>query len=126
MKHFIFPVIILTALFSFSLLNSHAMRQNVDIWASEMEQAQVLSSQENWDDTVHTVESAYKQWLSCQTYLHIVCAHGELNNAESLFRRCLILSRDEDAPEFHTNAAELIAQLHHLSEAESVSIKNVF
>ncbi len=125
MKYFVLPAAVLAALISLSLFNSRAMAQNTDIWVQELEKAQLSSAEENWDETVLAVEAAYEHWLSRETYLHIVCVHEDLNNAESLFRRCLILSHDGDIPEFHSNIAELISQLKLLSQAESVSLKNI-
>ena len=125
MKYFTLPFAVLLLLLSLSLINGHILQQNTGLWIEELESAQTASAQEDWEETVRLVELAYGHWLSRQTYLRTVCVQSDLNNAESLFCRCLILSRDEDAPEFHSNAAELIAQLHQLAQAERGSIENI-
>lgn len=125
MKHFTLPLAVLVLLFSLSLINGRILRQNADLWIEDLERAQAASAQEDWEETAHLVETAYGHWLSRQTYLRAVCVQSDLNNAESLFRRCLILSRDKDTPEFHSNAAELIAQLHQLAQAEEGGIGNI-
>ena len=125
MKYWIFPASLLLALFFLSLFNSCTVQKNTDSWIGNLEYAQQSSTEENWHEVTHSLERAYSQWCSQQMYLRIVCNHANLNTAESLFRRCLILSHDGDVPEFHSNLAELISQLRLLGETESFHIKNI-
>ena len=126
MKYCIVSLSLLLSLFALSLRNGRILQQNMDTCLMQMESAQRSATSQNWNDVLQSTQAAYDHWQSRQTYLHIVCHRDTLNTAESLFRRCLILACDEDAPEFHSNAAELISQLEALGDMESFSIKHVF
>ncbi len=125
MKHCLLPTLILLTLFSLSLANGNAVQQNMEECLQNLEFAQFSSAHNDWDGTIRAVEGAYSSWQTHQTYLHVFCHRDTLSNIDSLFRRCLILSRDEDTPEFHANTAELISQIQFLAETESFRIKHV-
>ena len=51
--------------------------------------------------------------------------HDELDEAEALFCRALVLAEEEDSVEFRAHIADLLSQLQLLAEMERVRVENV-
>ena len=63
-------------------------------------------------------------WQADQVYLHIVVTHGDINNAETLLRRAVLLCQ-ADSEELRPTLAELRACLGMVAETQQISIKNI-
>ena len=63
-------------------------------------------------------------WQADQVYLHIVVTHGDINNAETLLRRAVLLCQ-ADSEELRPTLAELHACLGMVAETQQISIKNI-
>ena len=66
-----------------------------------------------------------RDWDARQTWLHIVIEHGEINEAESLLRRCLVLCTAQERTDLRADLAALRSQMVLLNEMERVSVKNI-
>ena len=63
-------------------------------------------------------------WQADQVYLHIVVSHEDINNAETLLRRSMVLCAIGDE-ELRPALAELRACLGMVAETQQISIKNI-
>ena len=125
MKYFYIPCAILALLLSLSLLNTQAMDGYITAWCDELSAAQEAADGGNWTDAEARIRSVHEVWDKKQSYFHIVSVHAELDEAEALLAKSLSFALDRDDAEFRANTAELITQLHLLSEIQEVSIKNI-
>ena len=71
------------------------------------------------------LENLRRDWDARQTWLHIVIEHGEINEAESLLRRCLVLCMAQERTDLRADLAALRSQMVLLNEMERVSVKNI-
>lgn len=125
MKFFWIPVSLLVLILSLSLYNAHAVNENVMVWCEELNAAQEAADDGNWAETKHRIISVHDAWDKKQSYFHIVSVHAELDEAEALLAKSLSFAIAQDDAEFRANTAELITQLHLLSEIQEISIKNI-
>ena len=125
MKYFYIPCAILALILALSLFNAKAMENYVTDWCEELDAAQEAADGGNWAEAEHRIRSVHEVWDAKQSYFHIVSVHAELDEAEALLAKSLSFALDRDDAEFRANTAELITQLHLLSEIQEVSIKNI-
>ena len=125
MKYFYIPCAILALILALSLYNAKVMDSYVSDWCEELDAAQEAADSGNWAEAEHQIRSVHEVWDEKQSYLHIVSVHAELDEAEALLAKSLSFAREQDDAEFRANTAELITQLHLLSEIQEVSIKNI-
>ncbi|NLU23430.1 MAG: DUF4363 family protein [Clostridiales bacterium] len=116
---------VLVVLLTLTLLNSVYLSRCCSQWTEQLSQADRYAAQDDWSTARQTMDGFAADWDKRQTYLHIVIEHDEIDNAQSLLQKCLVLAQEEDAVEFRSDIADLISQLNLLSEMERLSIKNV-
>lgn len=125
MKSFLPPILLLAALLCFSLLNCAAIVRDTDRWSAQLEQADTLAKSEDWASAEAALADSYADWNACQTFLHIVMKHEEVDGAESMYRQAFAFAETEELSEFRAEVAELRNQFRLLAEMERISIKNV-
>ncbi len=125
MKIFRIPCFVLAAMLVFALGNSFWLAQRCSGWTDELDAIDQSATQDDWDDAQYQLSSLYEDWQSVQLWLHITIDHKEINTAEGLFCRSLVLCQEEDSVEFRAHIAELHSQLKLLNEMERISIKNI-
>ena len=125
MKYFYIPCAILALILALSLFNAKAMDNYVTDWCEELDAAQEAADDDNWMEAEHQIRSVHEAWDEKQSYFHIVSVHAELDEAEALLAKSLSFALKQDDAEFRANTAELITQLHLLSEIQEISIKNI-
>ena len=125
MKYFYIPCAILALILALSLCNAKAMDSCVSDWCEELDAAQTAANGGNWAEAERRIRSVHEAWDEKQSYFHIVSVHAELDEAEALLAKSLSFVLEQDGAEFRANTAELITQLHLLSEIQEVSIKNI-
>lgn len=123
MKHT--PLAVLALILAFSLWNSAAQTHDAARWQAQLDRADALAQAEDWSGTVSALEESYADWSRQQTYLHIVSHHGSLDEAESLYRRCLAFAEAEEPAELRAELADLRHQLGLLAEMERFSVGNI-
>ncbi len=125
MKAFLPPVLTLCALLAFALWNSSAIDRHTARWAEQVADAALLAQAEDWDAAARSLDDAYQDWSSCQTYLHIVEDHDVVDDAEAMYRRAAAFAQAREPSEFQAETADLQDQLRLLAEQERFSIKNI-
>lgn len=125
MKVFRIPCLILAAMLVFSLLNSAWLTQRCNGWTRELDAIDQCARQDDWEDAQYRLDLLYQDWQTAQTYLHATIDHEEINVAETLFCRSIVLCQEADSVEFRSHLADLISQLKLLDEMERISIKNI-
>ncbi|MBQ0038787.1 MAG: DUF4363 family protein [Clostridiales bacterium] len=125
MKVFRIPVFILTLILVLSCFNSVSLSRRCDEWTRQLDSIDTAAREQSWDDARQQLDAVYDSWSDCQTWLHIVIDHKEIDAAESLLQRCRVLCQEEDDVEFRSTLADLRSQLKLLDEMERISIKNI-
>lgn len=116
---------VLAALLALSLLNSAYLSRCCGQWHDQLVEIDEYVQQEDWPSACEKLKYFTESWNKQQTYLHIVIEHQEIDNAQALIEKGLVLAQEADASEFRVNNAELFSQLTLLDEMERLSIKNV-
>jgi len=125
MKIWGISIAVLAALLALSLLNSAYLSRCCAQWNAQLVEIDQYVQQEDWQAACEKLNRFTESWDKQQTYLHIVIEHQEIDNAQALIQKSLILAQEADASEFRVNNAELLSQLTLLDEMERLSIKNV-
>lgn len=125
MKAFYIPLGLLILILGFSLWTGRYVEQRTGHWNELLEETGQLAHQEEWDRAEERLEAAYADWSASQTFFHIIMAHSELDEAESLFAGAFALCREEEDADFYSLLAQLTSQLRLLAETQSLSVKNV-
>ena len=125
MKAFYIPAGILILILAVSLWTSHYVDQRTDHWIALLEQADDTGRHEDWPSAQNHLNKAYQDWNNCQTFFHTIMEHDTLDEAELLFQGAIAVCEEQDDADFHLLLAQLMAQLQHMAETQSVSIKNI-
>ncbi len=125
MKIFRIPCFVLAVLFLFALGNGIWLDRRCQGWTDELDAIDQSVLQDDWDGAQQQLLILYGDWQTVQLWLHITIDHQEINDAEGLFCRSIVLCQEQDSVEFRAHIADLRAQLQLLYEMERVSIKNI-
>ena len=125
MKALILPLLILTAMLILSLLGGSMIRQSVQQWQDVLALSDALAEQEQWDDAADALTRAHHGFLEKRNLLHIIVEHDLLDDAELLFSAAFAAQDARDVPDFHAALAQLIMTLHHLAEAQELTLANI-
>lgn len=125
MKAFYIPTGILVIILAFSLLTGHYVDQRTDHWVTLLEQVDDTGRQEDWTSAQNSLDEVYQDWNNCQTFFHTIMEHDTLDETELLFQGAIAVCEERDDADFHLMLAQLMAQLRHMAETQSSSIKNI-
>ena len=125
MKVLRIPIFILLLLLVLSFFNSISLSRRCDTWLQQLDTVEGSAVQQSWHETDKQMQALYDSWQDCQTWLHIVIDHKEIDAAEGLLQRCRVLCQEKDSAEFRASLADLRSQFKLLREMEAVSIKNI-
>lgn len=125
MKGFLPPLILLAGILAFSLWNSSAIAADTARWEAQLREADALAQSEDWAGAVSALAGSYRDWCSRQTYLHIVAQHNAVDEADTMYQRCLAFAETQELSELRAETAGLIEQLRLLTEMERLSIRNI-
>lgn len=125
MKGFFLPLALLLGILAFSMWNSAAITNHTDRWRVQLDQAERLARSEEWMAAESALSDSYQDWTRRQTYLHVVSPHEAVDEAETMYLRCLAFARMEEASEFQAELAGLREQLRLLAEMERFSLRNI-
>ncbi len=126
MKAFLPSVLILAAILAAAVLNCGVIARRADCWSGEIQQAEALAREGDWQGARSALKRARRSWNVSRTYLRITIRHEELDNAEAIYCRAAVSADAEELSDFLSETAELRNQLHLLSETEQFTIGNVF
>lgn len=119
------PPAVLAAILALSLWNAAAMEACVARWRDQLQQADALVDAEDWPALEHLLADSYQDWSAWQTYLHIVTEHDAVDDAESMYRRCMAFAAAREPSELRAETADLRDQLRLLAEMERLNWRNI-
>ena len=119
------PAAVLAAILALSLWNGAAMAADTARWQAHLEQVNALIDAESWPAIQQLLAESYADWSARQTYLHIVTEHDAVDDAESMFRRCMAFAAAREPSELRAETADLRDQLRLLAEMEQFSLGNI-
>lgn len=125
MKVFRIPFFVLLLLLIFTLCNSAAVSRRCQDWTMQIRTIDRKADMQRWDEASKDLDTLYESWSECQTWFHTVIEHKEIDTAEALLQRCIVLCEEEDNVEFRATLADLRSQFSLLDEMERISIKNI-
>lgn len=125
MKGTLPPLILLASILAFSLWNSKTMAADTARWQAQLRQADALAQSEDWEGAAAALSAGYQDWSARQTYLHIVSPHNAVDEADTMYRRCLAFASTQELAELLAETAGLTERLRLLTEMEQLSIRNI-
>ena len=108
-----------------SLVNawySHAFAHRL---SGQLEQAQQLASEGDWEEAGRITRQVYGDWNAHHFYLHSVLRHSDTDEILRTFRCVLQYLSLEEVDQYAAANADLISQLELLAEMEQASLVNV-
>lgn len=119
------PVAVLAVILAFALWNSAVITGHTQRWRDQLQQAEALALDENWQAAGNALAKSYEDWSERQVFLHIVSEHEAVDDAEAMYRRAMAFAAEQESSEFRAELADLQDQLRLLAEMERFSLKNV-
>ena len=119
------PVGVLAVILAFALWNSAVITGHTQRWRDQLQQAEALALDENWQAAGDALAKSYEDWSERQVFLHIVSEHEAVDDAEAMYRRAMAFAAEQESSEFRAELADLQDQLRLLAEMERFSIGNV-
>ena len=119
------PVGVLAVILAFALWNSAVITGHTQRWRDQLQQAEALALDENWQAAGDALAKSYEDWSERQVFLHIVSEHEAVDDAEAMDRRAMAFAAEQESSEFRAELADLQDQLRLLAEMERFSLKNV-
>lgn len=124
MKAVRIPLFVLAVLLAFSVCNAVYLTRRCHAWQAEVMAADRAAAAGHPGEASAALARLDELWQADQVYLHIVVTHGDINNAEALLRRAVLLCQ-ADSEELRPTLAELRACLGMVAETQQISIKNI-
>ena len=119
------PVGVLAVILAFALWNSAVITGHTQRGRDQLQQAEALALDENWQAAGDALAKSYEDWSERQVFLHIVSEHEAVDDAEAMYRRAMAFAAEQESSEFRAELADLQDQLRLLAEMERFSLKNV-
>ena len=119
------PVGVLAVILAFALWNSAVITGHTQRWRDQLQQAEALALDEDWQAAGYALAKSYEDWSERQVFLHIVSEHEAVDDAEAMYRRAMAFAAEQESSEFRAELADLQDQLRLLAEMERFSLKNV-
>ena len=119
------PVGVLAVILAFALWNSAVITGHTQRWRDQLQQAEALALDENWQAAGDALAKSYEDWSERQVFLHIVSEHEAVDDAEAMYRRAMAFAAEQESSEFRAELADLQDQLRLLAEMERFSLRNV-
>jgi len=125
MKRLFCAFVILIVLFGVSLLAGHAVGQLSGQYVRQLNQAQQLAQQENWDQARTITQKVYQSWQEHSFFLHTLLRHSDTDQILLSFRSVEEYLRLEEMDQYAAANAQLVTQLELMAEMEQASLENV-
>ena len=126
MKRLWFAAALLAAVLAVTLWNARHLEGLTFSLSQDLEKARQLTTQERWDQAEQLVEDARNRWLSHETYLHVTLRHGDTDQIQLDFEEVLRLLQTRETGEDAAASSQLMGRLSLLSEAEQLTLENLF
>ena len=121
MKRLWIALALLAALLCGTLLHTWSLRGFTQGLSDALDEAQTLARADRWEEARSLTEEALQTWRERDVYLHVLLRH-----ADTGFQETLALLESQEYGEYAAANARLVTQIELLSEAEQLTLKNVF
>jgi len=125
MKRLFCAFAILIVLFGASLLSGHAVGQLSGQYVRQLNQAQQLAQQKNWDQARTITQKVFQSWQGHSFFLHTLLRHSDTDQILLSFRSVEEYLRLEEMDQYVAANAQLVTQLELMAEMEQASLENV-
>lgn len=126
MKRLWVAAILLAAVFGATLCNTVYLRGFTGELNALLEQAQRQAEAECWPQALELTEQALQTWQARDVYLHVLLRHSDTDQIYASFREVEQYIASQERGEYSAANARLLTQISLLSEAEQLTLKNVF
>ena len=97
MKSFRIPIFILLVTFLLSLYGGSSIRHYAQAWQAQLSLAESAVKRADWGQAQDILADLNDQWQEKQNRLHMLAEHQELDEVETLLRRCSRVSTSSSA-----------------------------
>lgn len=125
MKRLWVALVLLVTMLGGSLLNAWYAEQVTGELIRQLEQAQILTEQQQWENAENVTRQAYHDWQGRHFYLHTTMRHGDTDQILRAFRGVLEYLALRELDQYNAANADLITQLELLAEMEQATVTNV-
>lgn len=126
MKRLWIALALLAVLLCGTLLHTWSLRGFTQELTRSLEQAQELTRADRWEEARAVTQEALQTWRGRDVYLHVLLRHADTDQIYAGFQETLALLDSQEYGEYAAANARLITQIQLLSEAEQLTLKNVF
>lgn len=126
MKRLWIALALLAALLCGTLLHTWSLRGFTQGLTDSLDQAQALTRADRWEEARSLTEDTLQTWRDRDVYLHVLLRHADTDQIYAGFQETLALLDSQEYGEYAAANARLITQIELLSEAEQLTLKNVF
>ena len=125
MKRLWISLALLLGIFALSLWSIFGISALSHRLILELEQAESSTVAGDWDRARQITLQAQSRWRRSASHLYLYQCHATGDEINSGFRQALEYLRWQDAPEYSATNGALIANIEHLAEMESLSLRNI-
>lgn len=119
------PIFILLLTMILCLYAGSNVKRCTDGWKQQLQTAADFAGREDWPQAQQALTGLYESWQVQQEWLHMVIAHQELDETESLLQRCIALCRQREGSDLQADMAELRTQFTLLDEMQRLTLRNI-
>lgn len=119
------PIFILLLTMILCLYAGSSVKRCTDGWKQQLQTAADFAEREDWPQAQQALTGLYDSWQTQQEWLHMVIAHQELDETESLLQRCIALCRQREGSDLQADMAELRTQFTLLDEMQRLTLRNI-
>ncbi len=116
---------LLALLLLLTICHTHSLQHFTNHLTGQLEEAETLVQQEQWEQARQLTQSALDTWNRQDIRLHVLLRHADTDQIHAGFQEVLALLNSREYGEYAAANARLISQLHLLSEAEQLNLKNI-
>ena len=118
--------VLLLVLLAGSLGNAWYAGHLTEQLTQQLERAQELAAQGNWEGAAELSEASFQIWQDHEIYLHVLMRHSDTDEILRSFRGLEQYLALEETDQYTAANAELITLLELLAEMEQPALVNVF
>ncbi len=119
------PIFILLLTMILCLYAGSSVKRCTDGWKQQLQTAADFAGRKDWPQAQQALAGLYDSWQTQQEWLHMVIAHQELDETESLLQRCIALCRQREGSDLQADMAELRTQFTLLDEMQRLTLRNI-
>lgn len=126
MKRLWIALALMGAILGGTLAHTWFLRGFTGELTSALEQADGLARAQRWEEAAALTEETFHSWRDRDVYLHVLLRHADTDEIYAGFQEVLALLDSGEYGEYAAANARLCTRIALLSEAEQLTLKNVF